>query len=94
MYNSNELLINESRAHFLRTIQYNWKRQLVKENYLLWENNNLNEADTAEDKKYAGHISPETIVNFFRVLKKRQRMRNQMNCSPIYNFSSFRDVLG
>lgn len=38
----------------------------------LWENDDLDEADAAEDEEGAGHVAAETIVNLFGVLHSRQ----------------------
>lgn len=43
---------------------------------LLWENDDLDETDAAEDEEGAGHVAAKTVINLSRVLYKKQTKEN------------------
>lgn len=45
---------------------------MSQQRHLLWENDDLDEADAAEDEKGAGHVAAETVVDLFGVLHHGQ----------------------
>ncbi len=48
--------------------------QLIVKSYLPWKNDNLDGTDETENEERAGHISSETIINLFGVLKTEKQL--------------------